>query len=54
MVFKDNIPSEYKGYKVINGDDHDLRFLDDRGAIVGLKAKGQAKHDQSGFVQSIN
>jgi hypothetical protein len=32
------------------GDAHDARFLDSAGAIVGLKAKGSAKSDLSGFV----
>ena len=32
-----------------NGDKTDLRFLDPSG-IVGVKAKGRAKHDKSGFV----
>ncbi|HTI78968.1 MAG TPA: hypothetical protein VL614_00805 [Acetobacteraceae bacterium] len=36
---------------VVNGDDSDLRFLDDVGVIVGLKAKGKARRDQSGFVR---
>ena len=36
---------------VINGDEHDLRFLDPRGVIAGLKAKGNAKRDVSGFVR---
>lgn len=44
------MPSEFLGRPVINGDDHDLRFLDDRGVIVGLKAKGPARRDESGFV----
>jgi hypothetical protein len=35
---------------VIDGDDHDLRFLDPVGVIVGLYAKGNAKRDTSGFV----
>jgi hypothetical protein len=35
---------------VINGDETDMRFLDPRGVIVGLYAKGPAKKDQSGFV----
>ena len=35
---------------VFNGDLHDLRFLDPRNSIVGLKAKGKAKTDTSGFV----
>jgi hypothetical protein len=36
---------------VIDGDEHDLRFLDPAGVIVGLKAKGNAKRDASGFVR---
>ncbi|GIV43904.1 MAG: hypothetical protein KatS3mg035_1027 [Bacteroidia bacterium] len=38
MVF-DNIPKEFEGFKVINGDETDLRFLDKKGVIVGLKYK---------------
>lgn len=34
----------------VNGDLHDLRFLDPKGKIVALKAKGDAKKDLSGFV----
>lgn len=37
--------------RVIDGDVHDLRFLDPVGVIVGLKAKGAAKRDTSGFVR---
>lgn len=40
IVF-DEVPAEYEGFKVISGDDTDLRFLDDRGVIVGLKYKNQ-------------
>ena len=36
--------------KVVNGDESDLRFLDPRNSIVGLKAKGKAKKDTTGFV----
>lgn len=50
VVFKKDLPATYFGKKVINGDDTDLRFLDERGVIVGLKAKGKAKKDASGFV----
>jgi len=35
---------------VINGDETDMRFLDPKGVIVGLYAKGSAKKDTSGFV----
>jgi hypothetical protein len=48
-VFKE-IPETYIGRKVINGDETDLRFLDEKGVIVGLKAKGKAKKDTTGFV----
>jgi hypothetical protein len=34
----------------VDGDLHDLRFLDPKGKIVALKAKGDAKKDVSGFV----
>ena len=46
----DSLPDEYKGKKVIDGDLSDLRFLDPKGVIVGLKAKGDGKKDSSGFV----
>jgi hypothetical protein len=41
-----------KPRKVINGDETDLRFLDESGTIVGLYAKGKGKKDESGFVVS--
>lgn len=49
-VFRSALPKKYLGLKVINGDKHDLRFLDPARACVGLIAKGKAKNDQSGFV----
>lgn len=49
MVFK-QVPLKYKGFKVFTGDDTDLRFKDPRGVIIGLKAKGRAKLDKTGFV----
>lgn len=36
---------------VFNGDESDLRFLDPKGVIVGLYAKGKAKKDTTGFVK---
>ncbi len=53
IVF-DKLPDTYKGFPVINGDLTDYRPSDKRGVIVGLKAKGEAKVDQSGFVVHIN
>jgi hypothetical protein len=35
---------------VIDGDESDVRFLDEKGTIVGLRAKGTGKNDSSGFV----
>ena len=52
VVFN-KLPETYLGRKVINGDETDLRFLDERGVIVGLKAKGKAKKDTSGFVVTV-
>lgn len=50
-VFAPYLPETYLDARVINGDEHDLRFLDPSGVIVGLLPKGsKAKRDQSGFV----
>ena len=49
VVFRDT-PTAWKGKETFNGDDSDLRFLDPRGVIVALKAKGKAKKDATGFV----
>jgi len=45
------MPAEYLGLPVFNGDESDLRFLDPKGVVVGLYAKGKAKKDTSGFVK---
>lgn len=45
------MPETYNGVAVFNGDDSDLRFLDPKGVVVGLYAKGKAKKDTSGFVK---
>ena len=50
VVFKGVLPNSFKGRKVIDGDKTDLRFLDQHNVVVGLKAKGKAKFDTSGFV----
>lgn len=38
---------------VVDGDETDLRFLDITPSIVGLRAKGDAKKDNSGFVVTV-
>jgi hypothetical protein len=45
------MPETYEGMPVFNGDESDLRFLDPKGVVVGLYAKGKAKKDTSGFVK---
>jgi hypothetical protein len=50
VVFK-SVPAEFLGRPVVDGDESDLRFLDPSGVVVGLKAKGAAKQDTSGFVR---
>lgn len=47
---KTRLPETWRGFKVIDGDESDLRFLDEKGVIVGLRAKGKARKDKSGFV----
>jgi hypothetical protein len=50
IVFRDHLPSEWQGIKVVDGDINDLRFLDGYSKIIGLRAKGLAKKDETGFV----
>ena len=50
MVFRKSLPQSFNGFGVVDGDDTDLRFLDGKGKIVGLKEKGLAKKDETGFV----
>jgi hypothetical protein len=47
------MPEFYMGAPVFNGDESDLRFLDPKGVVVGLYAKGKAKKDTSGFVKYV-
>lgn len=62
-VFADRLPQFYKGFEVIDGDQSDdlmikaaqavnvlKRTRKGQGIILGLKAKGDAKKDASGFV----
>jgi len=55
VVFRKNkkeaYPENHWGYPVIDGDADDLRFMDDKGVIVGLRQKGKATKDTLGFVQ---
>lgn len=44
------LPAVHEGFPVDDGDTHDLLFLRPLRAWVGLRAKGKARRDQSGFV----
>lgn len=55
VVFKGNkLPKTYLGVKVLQGDKTDLRFLEgNKGLIIGLKAKGKARYDTTGFAVDL-
>ena len=51
VVFKNKIPKTHLKKRVISGMEDDLRFLDKKGVVIGLLAKGKiGKTDTSGFV----
>ena len=50
VVFRNGLPDTFMGRRVIDGDVNDFRFDDDKGVIVGLKAKGKARKSTSNFV----
>ena len=53
IVFNGTQPDEYFGMKVVNGDEHDVRFIEPQGVIVGLKAKGKAVKSDSLFIIKV-
>jgi hypothetical protein len=48
---KEDIPTSFRAWDVIDGDDTDVRHIEPKNVVVALYAKGKAKKDQSGFVQ---
>jgi len=48
---KEDIPTSFRAWEVIDGDDTDVRHIEPKNVVVALYAKGKAKKDQSGFVQ---
>jgi hypothetical protein len=52
-VFNGTMPAHFLGRTVINGDESDLRFLDQSGVVVGLKAKGRARTSLSQFAVRV-
>lgn len=51
---KDIKPATFSGFPTVDGDKDDARFLDNKGSIVLLRAKGKAMYDTSGFVKPID
>jgi hypothetical protein len=45
------IPAEFRGWPVVDGDDTDVRHIEPARVVVALYAKGKAKRDTGGFVQ---
>lgn len=50
IVFSGDLPNYWRGYKVIDGDTSDLVMLYNKNVVLGLRAKGDARKDTSGFV----
>lgn len=52
VVFDDKkpLPKTWQGFEVIDGDLADDLMLKNKGIVIGLKAKGKAKKDTTGFV----
>lgn len=44
-----NVPKVWRGVDVVDGDKSDLQMLKYNGVILGLKAKGAARKDKTGF-----
>jgi len=47
----ENIPSTFRGWTVIDGDNTDVRHIEPKTVVVALYAKGKAVKDLSGFTQ---
>jgi len=57
VVFEKNLPETYKGYKVVDGDAYDMRYVDEQGVIVGLKfkrVKNKVEKTNNAFIIAID
>ena len=50
VVFEGELPKAFLNRPVIDGDQSDIQNVQSGRVVVGLRAKGDAKHDTSGFV----
>lgn len=51
--FPKPFPATWNGRPLVDGDLNDLRFQDPAGVYVGLRAKGLAVRDETGFVYDL-
>lgn len=49
----EKLPARWRNLPVVDADTTDLRFLDPKGSVCGLRAKGKARKDCSGFVVHV-
>jgi hypothetical protein len=57
VVFEKNLPETYKGYKVVDGDAYDMRYVDEQGVIVGLKfkrVKNKVEKTNNAFIVALD
>jgi|TARA_R100000482_G_scaffold36303_3_gene12289 hypothetical protein len=48
-VFSQELPTSWRGFDVVDGDVSDLVMITAKNSILGLRAKGNARKDDSGF-----
>ena len=53
-VFSGDLPNFWSGFDVVDGDTSDLVMLTAQNSILGLRAKGKARKDDSGFTINTN
>jgi hypothetical protein len=46
-----DIPENFRGWVVVDGDNTDVRHIEPKAVVVALYAKGKAKRDTTGFTQ---
>jgi hypothetical protein len=46
-----DIPSTFRSWNVVDGDNTDVRHIEPKRVVVALYAKGKAKREDNGFVQ---
>lgn len=50
IVFNGELPNYWRGFKVVDGDTSDILMIYNKNVVLGLRAKGDAKKDKTGFV----